>query len=417
MAQSKSFFGMRRGSTKTLTFQVNKGKQITKDRVYEVSNPKTFYQMKQRASFSNAVKFYKHAVANFFKFAFEDKKQDESDYNAFMRYNVSRSTVISADASKSDVYPALGNWLLTKGSIPSAVITPSGSTAFDLAVTENELSTTSWSEVSRLIASKYDLVDGDVVTLVHVVAMGATANNMPALAIPSALEGVKWVIEQRIIGATNEDDTIPFGGTLNANALSFAFNNPSEIAYAQGFAVIFSRPSSASLRVSTAEIVPSLTAKTILYNSMKREWVKAALSTWEATGDAVLQGSLLKEGQTTENLAITAMNFNYPLSKEEIDNGNPTISYNRTLSKIDITDGTTFEYVDEDGELMPFAMSSLSSTSVKCMIYVEEENEDGETDMVEKEVFYASIEGNNLKIYDATEDYVPIANIRAYNPE
>ena len=49
MARSKSFFGLRTGSTKSLTFQVYRGQQITKDRVYRVTNPRTEAQMKQRA--------------------------------------------------------------------------------------------------------------------------------------------------------------------------------------------------------------------------------------------------------------------------------------------------------------------------------------------------------------------------------
>ena len=49
MAKSKSFFGLRTGSTKSLTFQVYRGEQITKDRVTRVANPRTEAQMKQRA--------------------------------------------------------------------------------------------------------------------------------------------------------------------------------------------------------------------------------------------------------------------------------------------------------------------------------------------------------------------------------
>lgn len=48
MAQSKSFFGNRRGSTKSHTYQVNGGQQITKDRVDEVKNPRTNGQMIHR---------------------------------------------------------------------------------------------------------------------------------------------------------------------------------------------------------------------------------------------------------------------------------------------------------------------------------------------------------------------------------
>lgn len=49
MAKSKSFFGLRTGLTKSLTFQVLRGEQITKDRVYRVSNPRSEAQMTQRA--------------------------------------------------------------------------------------------------------------------------------------------------------------------------------------------------------------------------------------------------------------------------------------------------------------------------------------------------------------------------------
>lgn len=48
MAQSENYFGLRRGSTKTATYTVRHGKQITKDRVTAVTNPQTSEQMSQR---------------------------------------------------------------------------------------------------------------------------------------------------------------------------------------------------------------------------------------------------------------------------------------------------------------------------------------------------------------------------------
>lgn len=48
MAKSKSFFGLRTGSTKSATFSVFRGQQITKDRVEKISNPQTSAQMLQR---------------------------------------------------------------------------------------------------------------------------------------------------------------------------------------------------------------------------------------------------------------------------------------------------------------------------------------------------------------------------------
>lgn len=49
MAKSKAFFGIRKRSTKSLTFSRDAyGQQITKDRVSEVKNPRTTAQMQQR---------------------------------------------------------------------------------------------------------------------------------------------------------------------------------------------------------------------------------------------------------------------------------------------------------------------------------------------------------------------------------
>lgn len=48
MAKSKSFFGLRTGSTKSATFSIYRGEQITKDRVEKVANPQTSSQMLQR---------------------------------------------------------------------------------------------------------------------------------------------------------------------------------------------------------------------------------------------------------------------------------------------------------------------------------------------------------------------------------
>ena len=52
MAISKSFFGLRSKSTKSLTFSVLNGKQITKDRVSAVKNPKSEAQAMQRMRFA-----------------------------------------------------------------------------------------------------------------------------------------------------------------------------------------------------------------------------------------------------------------------------------------------------------------------------------------------------------------------------
>lgn len=60
MAKSSSFFGLRRGSTKSLTFSVLNGKQITKDRVTSVRNPKSNGQIMQRMKMSAVNVIYRY---------------------------------------------------------------------------------------------------------------------------------------------------------------------------------------------------------------------------------------------------------------------------------------------------------------------------------------------------------------------
>lgn len=119
MAKGNMFIGNGSGKVGNLVVSTRAGEQIT--RVYQprVANPKSYQQMLQRAKFANAVKFYKKAVQNFFKFAFEDKKKSESDYNAFMRHNVMNSTLLSKENVDDSYFPALGRWQMSSGSLPN----------------------------------------------------------------------------------------------------------------------------------------------------------------------------------------------------------------------------------------------------------------------------------------------------------
>lgn len=116
------FIGNGSGKVGNLVVATRAGEQIT--RVYQprVANPKSYQQMLQRAKFANAVKFYKKAVQNFFKFAFEDKKKAESDYNAFMRHNVMNSTLLVKGNVDDAYFPALGRWQMSSGSLPNAFV-------------------------------------------------------------------------------------------------------------------------------------------------------------------------------------------------------------------------------------------------------------------------------------------------------
>ena len=86
MAKSKSFFGLRRGSTKSLTFSVYEGQQVTKDRVTEVKNPRTPSQMTQRMVMATALAMYS-AGKEIFDHSFQGVTYGAKSMNKFLADN------------------------------------------------------------------------------------------------------------------------------------------------------------------------------------------------------------------------------------------------------------------------------------------------------------------------------------------
>lgn len=96
MAKSNGFFTLRRGSTKSLTFSVYNGKQITKDRVSSVANPKSQRQQYQRAIMATVMAAYS-AMKAIEDHAFQGKSKGSENQREFMSRNLNkmRSELIS----------------------------------------------------------------------------------------------------------------------------------------------------------------------------------------------------------------------------------------------------------------------------------------------------------------------------------
>lgn len=86
MAKSNGFFSLRRGSTKSLTFSVLNGRQITKDRVSQVRNPKTQRQQYQRAIMATVMAAYSRMKA-IEDHAFEGASGKAANQQRFMSAN------------------------------------------------------------------------------------------------------------------------------------------------------------------------------------------------------------------------------------------------------------------------------------------------------------------------------------------
>ena len=123
MAQSKSFFGLRRGSTKTLTFSVYNGKQVTKDRVADVKNPRSAMQMKQRAFMATALHAYS-CVKEICDHSFEGLTYGQKSMNYFVSENARmiRSAVPNVNLSSFKGNSVSNAYIISKGSLPIQTI-------------------------------------------------------------------------------------------------------------------------------------------------------------------------------------------------------------------------------------------------------------------------------------------------------
>ena len=287
------FLGYARGSVGDVVFSRSNGQQQGRARNRRPNNPRTSRQMRQRSLFANAVKFHTRGVQRLFKFAFEDKRANESDYNAFMKHNLANGVRISKQASQSPVYPALGNWQMSCGSLESPRLTLDDEvTQWNLALPGATDSMTTWGQFFTLLKSVYGLKEGDIITIVHIVANGATANNVPSVEPDSGLQGSDWNISQYELDSSSTDE-IPSVMGFGANTFSFSPSTLAQDLYCQGFCLIFSRKTASGLKVSSSYLVNNAVAEQCIAASKEPVFVEQVLQSWETSEDVILEGALL----------------------------------------------------------------------------------------------------------------------------
>lgn len=117
MAKSKSFFGLRTGSTKSLTFQVYRGQQITKDRVTRISNPRTDSQMVQRALIP-IVAASRAALKGLVDHSFEGVAYGDQSLKMFSSLNLKAGALKVASFSPNGYSnPGFANLIVSRGTI------------------------------------------------------------------------------------------------------------------------------------------------------------------------------------------------------------------------------------------------------------------------------------------------------------
>lgn len=306
MAKGNMLLGYSRGSVGDVTFYRSGGSQRQRARNRQPNNPRTVKQMTQRSKFANAVKFFKQINTGFFKYAFEDRKTNESDYNAFMRHNVVNSGYIGAQASKIADWPALGLWQLSAGSLPE-ITAPfpqevEAGIAFNLGVTLSDNITTVGDLSSELInGNSFAWRSGDILTFV--IYRVTNASTLPTVDT-SEEHRVYAAYGQLIINESDTSNLTEVNATVGG--LSFMLNAGTDGLLVQGddstaptiwnndfigIAVIHSRNSANGLLVSDSTMVYNKRELPLRAMYDSGTYYNTVIADWQAAANAILQGA------------------------------------------------------------------------------------------------------------------------------
>ena len=216
MATSSSFFGLRRGSTKSLTFQVVNGAQVTKDRVTYVKNPRTYAQAAQRSKMAAVADAYR-ALSTICDHSFESVAYGPASRRQFMSLNLARPI---KPEPKGFSFPIGVDLQVSKGTLE-----PFNDVDFRLFPTKDGVAgeyplDAAW--VTSVLAQSPNLQAGDELTFVSC----ASSETDGALVGDTFVSSIKYTIASIVLDPTSD---------INAQ---WTFDNAhSRLVHSSGFSI------------------------------------------------------------------------------------------------------------------------------------------------------------------------------------
>lgn len=179
MAQSKGFFGLRKGSTKSLTFSTLDGKQITKDRVYDVKNPRTENQMRQRMLMTTVGAAYK-MLKSIADHSFEGyssgmqcmRQFNSRNLNRFKQAAAAKGSVAFNEYKDGDINPL--PFILASGSLPGFIFSFDGESNLQIVGEKVNADFTT----AEGIYAALGVQRNDLITFCTVIGEGSTSNGV-----------------------------------------------------------------------------------------------------------------------------------------------------------------------------------------------------------------------------------------------
>lgn len=203
---AKSGFWLRGSKGKlagTVLYQ-SQGSTIQRE-IVTPKNPQSDNQMRQRAAFAGASKFYQNAQQNRFVLAFQNKKGNQSEFNAFMQKNLREFDTLTYPTREQANTPEFCNyfpWICTEGSLQGVPVVFSddltGWGCNIVTLVDSGVYASNWDELIALNPS-LNLQYGDIITLT--VVINDEVFNDTTLDVVVGNITPRWYTYQFIIGA------------------------------------------------------------------------------------------------------------------------------------------------------------------------------------------------------------------------
>lgn len=318
MAKGNIFMGTLKGRVGDSVFYVSKGEQNTIKYQSNIGNPQSSPQMYQRSRFLAANKFYTRGRQQFFKFAFENKRKGESDFNAFMRENIKNAPNITRDAYELTNYPIVGQFMVSKGSLPTmacGVRTSGWRVYLDVPYKSFEEDTIGSLSSHMLQSFQYEV--GDIITLLFI--QSNTLAGVPEV-VPSASGNTYgtpvWKIIQFKIDPTDNTDIVDLGiwytndGLGNMVLIGDEDTDWFPEYQYSAFTCVHSRNVRGKLKVSTQTLVVSEQSYQAIEDQRDEDYIQQVIANWKTPAtvpvqpDAILKGALITSSTPVPGISV-----------------------------------------------------------------------------------------------------------------
>ena len=309
MSKGSSYWGTATGKIGNTVVRVRKGVRVESAYQPNVSNPRSGGQVVQRGKFADAVGFYKRAMANFFKMAFEDKKTNETDFNAFMRHNVSRAYVYSRQmvTGGEGALPYIGKWLMSVGSLPNLPINAEATGVLSIPFVAFSASLT-MGQMWKNLVDAGDLQNGDIMTVVRIATdadsagvdeyLDETLGQIPGFTYSGLLTANVppiWRVSQYVVDTTSEDlfGSQPWVQTADSKFnIDFSSMGIDNAQTACAAAIIISRKTNTGLLCSTTPLVWNTKGVSMMTVMGSNNWLEGQKKAWSSS-NVILAGALV----------------------------------------------------------------------------------------------------------------------------